>query len=112
MSAPIDLDHLNRYVFGDKALLGEILGIFKEQAAAISDRMQPTMDDEAWHLAAHTLKGAARGVGAWALGEAAERAERLSGAGAADERAKALKSIVDLARSAADYADQVINDAA
>lgn len=112
MSAPIDLEHLNRYVFGDKALLGEVLGIFKEQAALISDRMQPSMDDEAWHLAAHTLKGAARGVGAWALGDAAERAEALSGAGAAEERVKVLSAIVDLAKSAADYADQLINDAA
>jgi HPt (histidine-containing phosphotransfer) domain-containing protein len=112
MTAPIDLDHLNRYVFGDKALLAEILGIFKEQAASLSARMTPAMEDEAWHLAAHTLKGAARGVGAWALGDAAERAETLSGAASAPERAKALKKIVDLAQSAADYADRLANEAA
>ena len=112
MSAPIDLDHLNRYVLGDRALLLEVLGIFKEQATSLSIRMRPAMDDEAWRHAAHTLKGAARGVGAWALGDAAAHAENLTGATSAHERAKALKAIVDLARSAADYADQVINDAA
>lgn len=109
MSAPIDLEHLNRYVFGDKALLGEVLGIFKEQAALISDRMQPSMDDEAWHLAAHTLKGAARGVGAWALGDAAERAEKSFGA---EERAKILTELVREARNAAECADALMADAA
>lgn len=111
MTAPIDLDHLDRYVFGDAALRAEILGIFREQAAAVSARMDLSMDAEAWHLAAHTLKGAARGVGAWALGEAAERAETVANA-AAEERAEALKSIVDLAATAADYAQGLIERAA
>jgi HPt (histidine-containing phosphotransfer) domain-containing protein len=111
MSAPIDLDHLNRYVFGDSALLAEILGLFRDQATSLSAQMNLSMGAEAWHLAAHTLKGAARGVGAWALGEAAERAEALAGA-AAEERAAALKSIVDLAASAADYAGDLIDRAA
>ena len=109
MSAPIDLEHLNRYVFGDEALLHEILGIFKEQAATLADRMQPAMDDEAWHLAAHTLKGAARGVGAWALGDAAARAEKSSGVA---ERAQALAEIVREARTASDHAEALIAGAA
>jgi HPt (histidine-containing phosphotransfer) domain-containing protein len=109
MTAPIDLDHLNRYVFGDKALLAEILGIFKEQAASLSERMTPAMDDEAWHLAAHTLKGAARGVGAWALGDAAERAEKAFNI---EERAASLKSIVAMAASASAFADKLISEAA
>lgn len=109
MSAPIDLDHLNRYVFGDQALLNEILGIFKEQAAAISDRMQPSMDDDAWRLAAHTLKGAARGVGAWSLGAAAERAEKSFGE---EERVRMLAEIVREARKASDHADALIAGAA
>ncbi len=106
--APIDLDHLSRYVFGDKALLAEVLGIFRDEAAQISARMTPAMDDDAWRLAAHKLKGAARGIGAFALADAAERAEHA----AADERAAALSLIVDLARAAADYAGDVMRDAA
>lgn len=108
MTAPIDLDHLDRYVFGDAALLAEILGIFKEQASGLSERMSPAMAEDDWRLAAHTLKGAARGVGAWALGEAAERAEKA----APNERAAALAVIVDLAARAADYADRLIDRAA
>lgn len=109
MSAPIDLEHLNKYVFGDKALLNEVLGIFKEQATSLSEQMTPSMDDEAWRLAAHTLKGAARGVGAWALGDAAAQAEA---AASGEDRVKALKVIVDLAQSAADYAGRVMDEAA
>ncbi len=111
MSAPIDLDHLNRYVFGDAALLSEVLGIFREQLETVAGQMSPSMDAEAWYLAAHTLKGAARGVGAWALGEAAERAEQLTEA-SSEQRAAALKSIVDLSASAADYARVLIGRAA
>lgn len=86
MISPIDRSHLDQYVFGDRALLDEILTIFIEQASAWIDRMQPALDDEAWHLAAHTLKGASRGVGAWALGDLAEAAEGLVGAGQAETR--------------------------
>jgi chemotaxis protein histidine kinase CheA len=111
MSAPIDVDHLNRYVFGDAALLAEVLGIFREQLETLSGRMDPSMDADAWRLAAHTLKGAARGVGAWALGDAAERAEEVTDA-TPEERAAALKSIVDLAAFAADYAGVLISRAA
>ncbi len=111
MNAPIDLDHLNRYVFGDSALLAEVLGIFREQLATLPAQMNPSMDAQAWRLAAHTLKGAARGVGAWALGKAAERAEQMTEA-SAEERAAALKSLVDLAAAAADYAGDVIGRAA
>ena len=81
MNAAIDLRHLEQYVFGDRSLLDEILTIFIEQATSWIERMDPALADEDWHLAAHTLKGAARGVGAWALGEVAEAAETLVGPG-------------------------------
>ena len=79
MTNPIDIKHLEQYVFGDRALLDEILTIFIEQAAMWVDRMDPAAPDADWHHAAHTLKGASRGVGAWALGDLAERAEHLVG---------------------------------
>ncbi len=76
---PIDAGHLNQYICGDQALLYEILTIFIEQAHGWAGRFDPTMTDAAWHDAAHALKGASRGVGAWALGDLAEAAERLVG---------------------------------
>ncbi len=76
---PIDTAHLNQYICGDRALLDEILTIFIEQAQGWARRFDPSMTDTAWHDAAHALKGAARGVGAWALGDRAEAAELLAG---------------------------------
>ena len=75
----IDLDHLNRYVFGDKGLLDEVLTIFSEQAEQWLERLDLTLEDSAWKDAAHTLKGAARGVGSWTLGDLCEEAEKLVG---------------------------------
>lgn len=98
MNAAIDLRHLEQYVFGDRSLLDEILTIFIDQASAWIDRMDPALPDDDWHLAAHTLKGAARGVGAWALGDVAERAETLVGPGQASARRllqRDLKAIAD-----------------
>ena len=75
----IDLDHLDRYVAGDSVLRDEVLGIFEEQAASWLSTLDPQGDDQAWRDAAHSLKGASRGVGAWEVGHLCERAEKLVG---------------------------------
>ncbi len=80
MTSAIDLAHLDLYVCGDRALLDEILTIFEEQAEMWVSRLDPALPDEPWRNAAHALKGASRGVGAWAIGDLCEHAERLVGA--------------------------------
>ena len=75
----IDLDHLDRYVAGDRSLRDEILGIFEEQAEMWTRMLDPAADDGAWRDAAHALKGASRGVGAWEVGHICEGAEKLVG---------------------------------
>jgi len=60
---------------GDRGLLDEILTIFIEQAETLAAVLCEIPDDETWREAAHKLKGASRGVGAWALGDLAEAAE-------------------------------------
>lgn len=84
----IDLDHLDRYVAGDRSLRDEILGIFEEQAAMWTRVLEPAAEDQAWRDAAHALKGASRGVGAWAVGDTCQAAEKLIGE-ARDERVRA-----------------------
>ena len=79
MSTAIDLAHLDMYVSGDTALLAEILTIFEEQADLWVSRLEPLLPDEPWRNAAHALKGASRGVGAWAIGDLCEHAESLVG---------------------------------
>lgn len=95
MKPAIDLDHLNRYVFGDSELLEEILSIFDEQAAFWLDRLDPALPDESWRDAAHTLKGASRGIGSWGVAELCEHAETLVG-GAPEKTAKRRALLQDL----------------
>jgi HPt (histidine-containing phosphotransfer) domain-containing protein len=77
MSAPVlDREHLARYTDGDAALEAELFSLLRGQIEACSARLTAAGDDaDAWRDAAHTLKGAARGVGAMALADACEAAE-------------------------------------
>jgi HPt (histidine-containing phosphotransfer) domain-containing protein len=107
MTASIDLAHLEQYVFGDRALLDEILTIFIEQASMWIERMDPSLDDEAWRSAAHTLKGASRGVGAWALGDLAEKAETLVGGDKTAARTEMLESLRQSAEETIAFASEI-----
>jgi len=74
--APVfDTAHLAQYTGGDRVLEAELAGLLREQADRCLAAMATAEDPVAWKAAAHTLKGAARGVGAFALGEACQRAE-------------------------------------
>lgn len=70
-----DRDHLARYTAGDAALEAELVDLLREQARRCLAAMEAASDENAWKAAAHTLKGASRGVGAFELGEACQRAE-------------------------------------
>ena len=76
MTAPVlDRDHLARYTAGDAALEAELFGLLSGQIDACIARLKAATAETGWKDAAHTLKGAARGVGAMALGEACAMAE-------------------------------------
>lgn len=76
--APLfDAAHLARYTGGDAELKAELLGLMCDQARRCIALMADAADREAWIAATHTLKGAARGVGAFALGDACEAVEVL-----------------------------------
>ncbi len=102
----IDFDHLEKYVAGDDMLRDEILEIFSEQVSLLLDQFDVFQADEAWKDTAHTLKGAARGVGAWGLGKTCEEAEALVGnaPGKQEARATLLVSLRMLASNAIDEA--------
>lgn len=105
----IDFDHLEKYVAGDDALRDEILQIFIEQVESLLDQFDVFQSDESWKTTAHTLKGAARGVGAWELGRLCEEAEGLIGPTRAKQegRATTLVSLRHMARAAIEDADRV-----
>ena len=99
--ALIDVDHLDKYVAGDRALRDEILAIYEEQAEMWTRVLDPNAEDTAWKDAAHALKGASRGVGAWAIGDICADAEKLVGPDASSEqRQSTLVSLRDAVQRA------------
>lgn len=84
--ASIDLKHLETVTFGDHALQREVLQLFAAQAVnLISIIGSSTAENRS--AAAHALKGAALGIGAFELAKAAESVEL----GEADSLARLLQ---------------------
>jgi len=80
MRQAVDLDHLSRYTGGDEALNAEVLRLFDGQTSEMVTRLRSILDArdaKAWKEVTHTLKGAARGVGAFAFADAAAAAEPI-----------------------------------
>lgn len=98
---PVDLVHLRRFTFGDKDLENEILGLFMEQTPRTISLLRDATSPEQWKMAAHTLKGAARAVGAWRLARMGEQAERMTYADTdADQRAAMIERVQSAASEA------------
>jgi len=70
---PIDFDHLRRMTLGDAALEQEVLAMFSAQCAKLVSTLAAMPADAS--TLAHTLKGSARAIGAFAVGDAAARLE-------------------------------------
>ena len=74
---PIDWAHLSRCTMNDRALAQEVLGLFAMEAPRYLAELKAAASHKAWVAAAHTLKGSARAVGAWAIAECALAAEAV-----------------------------------
>jgi len=74
LERPIDLVHLSRMTLGDRGLEREVLALFDRQATVMVSRMRSASRGSVTTVA-HTLKGSARGVGAWRVAAAAEAVE-------------------------------------
>jgi HPt (histidine-containing phosphotransfer) domain-containing protein len=86
---PIDLVHLARMTLGDRGLEREVLQLFDRQAGMLIVRMQEAARAGIC-AAAHTLKGSARGIGAWRVARAAEAVELAAGSAAERELEAAI----------------------
>jgi HPt (histidine-containing phosphotransfer) domain-containing protein len=100
---PIDFEHLRRYTLGDRGLEQEILGLFAEQLPITIGALARATTDKQWGMAAHTLKGSARAVGAWPLAALAEDAERLASNADAGMRAAIVGRLEAAAEEARAY---------
>jgi HPt (histidine-containing phosphotransfer) domain-containing protein len=77
MRAVFDPEHLDRMTSGDQDLQAEVLDLFRHQAELWGRLLDPQFPSDNWGDAAHTLKGAARGIGAWKLADICQNAEAL-----------------------------------
>jgi chemotaxis protein histidine kinase CheA len=84
----VDFAYLEGFAMDDSTVIDEVLALFREQAALwtpMLDKSHP-----GWKDAVHTVKGAARGVGAFTLGDVCERCE------AGQDSLEAVKTALDL----------------
>jgi HPt (histidine-containing phosphotransfer) domain-containing protein len=109
-SRPVDLVHLSRYTLGERELEREVLELFCSQSLLYIERLRLAKSDKDWKDAAHSLKGSAQAIGAWRAGDAAERAEALSGDALAEFRAVRLSEIESSVREAETYIDGLLSD--
>ncbi|HXW26744.1 MAG TPA: Hpt domain-containing protein [Xanthobacteraceae bacterium] len=83
LERPIDLVHLARMTLGDRGLEREVLALFDRQATVLVSRLRAASPGSVTSVA-HTLKGSARGVGAWRVAAAAEAVEQAASGGEGD----------------------------
>ena len=77
---PIDYEHLQRMTLGDAGIEQEVLTMFSAQSAKLVQALMTQPSDAG--AQAHTLKGSARAIGAFAVADAAERLEAVVASGA------------------------------
>ena len=73
----IDEEHLGHMTLGDRRLEREVLELFLRQTTILLGRIAGAEPPLA-AAAAHTLKGSARGIGAWRVAKAAEFLEQAA----------------------------------
>ena len=78
MPQPVDYAHLDTQAAGDKAVMREVLALFVTHCEQVLAELERAEDAKTWKMWTHTLKGSARGVGAFAVADAAADAERHS----------------------------------
>ncbi len=93
---PVDLSHLARYTGGESTLTAEVLELFVVQAPMLLARLDEALAQgqaKTWRETNHGLKGAARGIGAFALGDAAASAEKVDIQREPQKAAAALRTL-------------------
>jgi HPt (histidine-containing phosphotransfer) domain-containing protein len=90
---PIDLTHLSRMTLGDVSLEHEVLRLFERQATMLMARMQGA-EPSLVAASAHTIKGSARGIGAWRIARDSETVEMAAACAGAAELGVAMARLV------------------
>ena len=93
VEAVVDLAHLDQYTLGDHSLQVELLQLFRAQLKDQTEELVSCADEAVWKSAVHTLKGAARSIGAGQVGAVAEAMELVPYSDAAG-RAAVLSRLI------------------
>jgi HPt (histidine-containing phosphotransfer) domain-containing protein len=91
----VDFAYLEGFAAGDESVVDEVLELFREQSAIWGAMLTPA--NEGWRDSLHTLKGAARGVGAFALGDACQACEAKGPVGLDQVRDALDAALADIA---------------
>lgn len=75
LTGAVDFTVLESFAANDDAVIEEVLNIFRQQAQLWSPLLRPGFTD--WRDAAHTVKGAAGGIGARELADLCGAAEQV-----------------------------------
>lgn len=73
---PVDYEHLQCQAAGDVGVMREVLALFVAHCEQVLAELERTDNARVWKQWAHTLKGSARGIGAFIVADAAAEAER------------------------------------
>jgi HPt (histidine-containing phosphotransfer) domain-containing protein len=73
LSGAVNFQYLEDYTAGDAQVIDEVLSLFREQARVWLPLLDPSV--EGWQDAVHTIKGTARAVGAFDLGDVCQVCE-------------------------------------
>lgn len=94
ISGAVDFDYLESFTAGDRQVIAEVLALYQGQAAGWLTKLDDPGDG--WRDLVHTIKGASRGIGAQALGDVADRAERGDPSQAPEVRAALQAVLADI----------------
>ena len=91
----VDFGYLEGFAAGDMVVVLEVLALFRQQAEGWIGKLDG--DDPGWRDLVHTIKGAARGVGANALGDECAGAEAEGAAGLPAVRTALSEAVAEIA---------------
>jgi hypothetical protein len=90
----VDFGYLEGFAAGDRQVVSEVLNLFLQQADIWARSLDAA--NAGWGDVVHTVKGAARGVGANVLGDICARAEADGAEGLPAVRAGLAATVTDI----------------
>jgi HPt (histidine-containing phosphotransfer) domain-containing protein len=89
-----DLSHLRRYTDNDLDLERELLSLFRHQIRQYAERLGAITEPGEWRIATHSIKGAARSMGARRIAGIAEELELAGPCGGCREGEARIAALI------------------